>query len=240
VDRCVGYVRISQPDETIENQRIKIEEFAKAKGFELVGVFADVDVSGTVPPRERPQYKSMLGFCRINNVKTIVFYDLSRLARSVEEGLGELKRLLEEGFNVYFAGMDFLNYDMDPMMKKKVIMDFLWFAEMYVEDIKKRTTVAMERLRREGKLYHRPTILHYLALYLTGKNSFSQVSLGDIEMVKDHLRREFKNYFDLGVPWYRIHKIFLERYRDLYRRYPQAPKSYQSIVGILKKLKLER
>jgi len=234
--KCVGYIRISQPDETIENQRIKIEEFAKGKGFELVGVFADIDVSGTVPPRERLQYKSMLEFCKINNVKTIVFYDLSRLARSVEEGLSELKRLLEEGFNVYFSGMDFLNYDIDPMLKKKIIMDFLWFAEMYVEDIKRRTAVAMERLRREGKVYHRPTILHYLALYYSNKNSFAELTREDIERAKEHLRREFRHLVELKVPWYKVHKLFLERYVEMYRRYPQAPRSYHAVVGALKKV----
>ena len=232
--KCVGYVRISQPDETIENQKLKIEEFAKGKGFVLAGIFADVDVSGSVPPRERPQYRALLEFCRVNNIKTIVFYDLSRLARSVEEGLNELKRLLEEGFNVYFAGMDFLNYDVDPMMKKKMIMDFLWFAEMYVEDIRRRTAVGMERLRREGKVYHRPTVLHYLALYFSNKNSFAELTREDIEKAKEHLRREFGYLVELKVPWYRLHKLFLERYAELYRRLPKAPRSYQAIVKVLK------
>jgi len=233
--RAVGYVRVSQPDESIENQRIKIEEFAKGKGFVLAGIFADVDVSGTVPPRERPQYRAMLEFCRINSVKTIVFYDLSRLARSVEEGLSELKRLLEEGFNVYFSGMDFLNYDVDPMLKKKIIVDFLWFAEMYVEDIKRRTAVGMERLRREGKLYHRPALIHYVALYYSGKKGFSELTKEDVEKAKEHLRREFKHLIELKVPWYRLHKLFLERYADMYRRLPKAPRSYQAVVGMFKK-----
>ena len=235
--KSVGYVRISQPGENIENQKIKIEEFCRSKGFELVGIFGDVDVSGTIPPRERPQYRAMLEFCKLNNVKVIVFYDLSRLARNVEEGLNELKRLLDEGFNIYFSGMDFLNYDVDPMLKKKIIMDFLWFAEMYVEDIKKRTSIAMERLKREGRVYHRPTVLHYVALYLSGKSLFRELSREDIEKAKEHLKREFKQLIDLKVPWYKLHKLFIERYSELYRRYPQAPKSYQAIVSLLKKLK---
>ena len=234
--RAVAYLRVSQGDENVENQRMKITEFAKSKGIEVIGFFADIDVSGTVPPRERPQYMAMLEFCKLNNVKTIIFYDLSRLARSVEEGLEELKRLADEGFNFYFAGMDFLNYDLDPMMKKKIIMDFLWFAELYVEDIKKRTSVAMERLKREGKLYHRPTILHYLALYLSGKQRFTELSREDVEYAKDYLVKTFKPYIELGIPMYRIHKMFLERFADLYRRFPQAPRSYQAIVKVLKEV----
>lgn len=238
--KAVGYVRVSQKDENIENQKMKIAEFAKSKDLEIIGFFADVDVSGTVPPRKRPNYMSMLGFCKLNGVKTIIFYDLSRLARSVEEGLAELKRLTEEGFNFYFAGMDFLNYDLDPMMKKKIIMDFLWFAELYVEDIKKRTSVAMERLKKEGKLYHRPTIIHYLALYLSRKEKFSDLSKEDIEKAKKHLRDTFTVYVELKVPWYRIHKLFLERFADMYRRFPKAPKSYQAVTYALKNVILTR
>jgi len=234
--KAVGYVRISQKDENIENQRLKIVEFAKSKGFKVVGFFADIDVSGTIPPRERTHYRAMLEFCKLNGITTIIFYDLSRLARNVEEGLLELKRLAEEGFNFYFAGMDFLNYDLDPMMKKKLIMDFLWFAELYVEDIKKRTAVAMERLKREGKLYHRPTIIHYLALYLSRKERFTDLTREDVERAKEHLRKTFKIYIELGVPWYRIHKLFLERFTDLYRKFPQAPKSYQSVVKTIREV----
>jgi len=154
--KAVAYLRVSEEDETVENQRLAILDFAKRKGMEVVAWFTDDPVSGTVPPREREGYRAMLKFCRDNGIKTVIFYDLSRLARSVEEGLLELKRLTEEGFNFYFAGMEFLNYIDDPMLKKKIILDFLWFAELYVEDIRRRTKVAIERLKREGKLYHRP------------------------------------------------------------------------------------
>ena len=238
--KAVGYLRVSQADENVENQRIKIMDFARQRGIEVVGFFTDRDVSGTTPPRARSQYNAMLQFCRDNNIKTIIFYDLSRLARSVEEGLNELKRLAEEGFNFYFAGMDFLNYDLDPMMKKKVIMDFLWFAELYVEDVRRRTSAAMQRLRSEGKLYHRPTILHYLALHLSGKERFSDLSREDLERAEKHVKSMFEFHVKLGVPWYRIHKMFLERYAEVYHKFPKAPRSYQSIVPVLKKILCER
>lgn len=37
--------------------------------MQLAGFFADVNVSDTVPPRERPQYRAMLEFCQLNNIK---------------------------------------------------------------------------------------------------------------------------------------------------------------------------
>ena len=235
--RAVGYLRISQEDETVENQRIAIMDFAKRKGFTIVAWFMDEAVSGTVPPRQREGYKAMLKFCRDNNVKTIIFYDLSRLARSVEEGLEELKRLADEGFNFYFAGMDFLNYDLDPMMKKKIIMDFLWFAELYVEDVKKRTKQAMERLKKEGKLYHRPTLLHYIALYLSRKEDFNDLTKEDIERAKHKMIKYIGERKVQGLGLRKIHEQFLRDFRELYEDYPNAPRGFKAFYSMVRQLR---
>ncbi len=156
MERAVGYVRISQEDETPENQKLAIEKWAREHGLVIVGYFVDEAVSGAVPPRDRPKYKAMLEFTRDNQIKNIVFYDVSRLGRNLEETLYELKRLLEEGFNIYFVYPDFLNQINDPMMKKFVISMFAWFAELYRYDIIQRTKAGLERAKREGKKLGRP------------------------------------------------------------------------------------
>jgi len=154
--KAAAYIRISQEDETPENQRLAILEWASRQGLEVAGFFIDEAVSGAVPPRERPKYRAMLEFCRDNGVRNVIFYDISRLGRNLEETLYELKRLLEEGFNVYFVYPDFLNQINDPMMKKFVISMFAWFAELYRYDIIQRTKAGLERARREGKHIGRP------------------------------------------------------------------------------------
>jgi len=228
--RAVGYLRVSQEDETVENQRAVIAEFARRRGFEVVAYFKDEAVSGTVPPRQRDGYRAMLKFCRDNGVTTIIFYDLSRLARSVEEGLQELKRLADEGFDFYFAGMDFLNYDLDPMMKKKVIMDFLWFAELYVRDIAKRTSAALSRLRSEGRLYHRPTLLHYLALLASGKESFRHLTQDDLERAREEFRTYVSSRLAQRKTLKEIHQEFLRDFGLLYIKFPKAPRSYAAFL----------
>ena len=154
--KAVAYLRVSEEGENIANQKFAILEFAKKHGIEIVGFFPEEDVSGTLPPRERPKYRQMLDFIKDNDINLVLFYDLSRLARNLEEGLIELKRLAEEGINFKFVAQEFLDYIQDPMLKKKVISDFLWFAELYVEDIKRRTKEALRRLKKEGKKLGRP------------------------------------------------------------------------------------
>jgi len=69
----------------------------------------------------------------------------------LEETLYELKKLLEEGYNIYFVYPDFLNQLNDPMMKKFVIAIFTWFTELYRYDVIQRTRTGLERAKKEGK-----------------------------------------------------------------------------------------
>jgi len=95
--KALAYVRVSQEDESPENQIAKIKEWAEKNGVEIVSFYIDKDVSGSVPPRQRQQYNAMLNAARTLGIKLLLFYDLSRLSRSLEDGLTELKQLSEEG-----------------------------------------------------------------------------------------------------------------------------------------------
>jgi len=154
--KALAYVRVSRDDENPENQVQAIRRWAAEHGVEVLGFYIDVDVSGAVPPRERPQYRAMLEAARRLGIKLLLFYDLSRLARDLIEGLNELKRLTEEGFSYRFVAQEFLDYIEDPMMRLKVISDFLWFAQLYREDIRRRTKEGLKRVKEEGKRLGRP------------------------------------------------------------------------------------
>jgi DNA invertase Pin-like site-specific DNA recombinase len=154
--RALAYIRVSREYENPENQVNAIREWAEKNNVSIVSFYIDVDVSGATPPRERIQYRAMLEAARALDIKLLLFYDLSRLSRSLEEGLQELKRLTEEGFNYKFVAQEFLDYISDPILRKKVISDFLWFAELYREDIRRRTREALKRAKKEGKRIGRP------------------------------------------------------------------------------------
>ncbi len=154
--RALAYVRISREDEDPENQVQAIRRWADEHGVEVLGFYIDADVSGAVPPRERPQYRAMLEAAKRLGIKLLLFYDLSRLSRDLIEGLNELKRLTEEGFSYKFVAQEFLDYIDDPVMRLKVISDFLWFAQLYREDVRRRTREALKRLREQGKKLGRP------------------------------------------------------------------------------------
>jgi len=155
---CVAYIRISRENENLENQKLALLEFAKQNGLEIKAFFVDKDVSGVIPPREREGYKSMLKYCEDNNVKIILFYDISRLARNVEEGLKEIIRLEEEGYTIYTTDrlFELLNQIQYKSLRKLILSSFLAFAEFYREDVIRRTKEGLKRAKMQGKHLGRP------------------------------------------------------------------------------------
>ena len=192
--RAVAYIRVSQEDEDPENQKAVIQNYCKYNQLECF-FFIDIDVSGATEPRQRPQYRAMLDFARNNNIKLILFYDLSRLARSLENGLLELKRLTEEGFTFKFITQQFIDYIEDPMLRKKVISDFLWFAELYREDIRRRTKAALDRLKRQGvKLGRKAVPIPIDLVREYRRRGLSKKAIYELLKMKGYLRYEEKGF----------------------------------------------
>lgn len=231
--RAVAYIRVSQVDENPDNQKRAILEWAERNNVDVIGFFVDVDVSGGVPPRERPKYRAMIEFAKDSGINMILFYDLSRLSRSLEDGLLELRKLVEEGFEFKFVAQEFLDYIEDPMLRKKVISDFLWFAELYRKDVARRTAEALRRLMLENKVYYRPRLIHYIALWLSGKERFVQLTPEDIEKAKKYVRDVIGKYMEVKLPLTRIREILLKQLEPLYEKYGKAPKSMEAIKKLL-------
>jgi len=191
VERAVAYLRISRKDKNIENQKLAILEFAKQRGLEIVQFFVDV-CGSTLPPRQRPQYSAMLQFCKLNRIKTIVFYDPSKISRIIAEVLSEVMRLIMEGFNIYFV------------------------------------------TEYEEKVYHRPRLIHYVSLYLSGKTKFSELTQEDIEKAKDYVRRLFEKFVKAGATIDGMYREFLAEFAEMYSKFKTAPRSRASFRNLLR------
>jgi DNA invertase Pin-like site-specific DNA recombinase len=150
-------------DENIENQKMAIEDFAKKNGFELLGIFEDVGVSGGKPALERDGFVTMLKASEQLGVKTIIIFDISRLGRDFLDVILTLKYLEEKEFKVYFVNNPELN-DVNQykdsivgsVIRKFLIAILGFFAEMERAMIRERTKVALERAKRQGRPPGRP------------------------------------------------------------------------------------
>ena len=155
--KALAYVRVSQEGENPENQIHVIKKYAEENDIEVLKIFVDENTSGSITPREREAYKNMIDIAKKLDIKLILFYDLSRLSRNLEDGLLELKNLAEDNIEFKFVSQGFLDHIDDPLLRKKVISDFLWFAELYRADIIKRTKDALKRAKKDGKNLGRPS-----------------------------------------------------------------------------------
>jgi DNA invertase Pin-like site-specific DNA recombinase len=109
--RAVGYVRVSLEEEHPENQVIAIQEYCKREGIELVQVFQDVGVSGAIPALKRPGFRQMLDFCKQNNIRVIIVYDVTRLGRDALDTAKTVCELTANGFYIIFVADPELSLD---------------------------------------------------------------------------------------------------------------------------------
>ena len=100
--KAVIYVRVSSLGQVTkghgaESQAVRCAEYAKHKGYEIVRIFEDKAVSGSVI--DRPGMKQMLSYLRDHsgdNIRVIID-DISRLARGLEAHLALRAALNEAG-----------------------------------------------------------------------------------------------------------------------------------------------
>lgn len=97
--RVVGYVRISRAHDdstSIPRQREIITKTAEARGWDLVGIEEDIDVSASKTRLDRPGLHRVRDLLRHGEADAVVVWRLDRLARSVVD----FGTLLDEGIEV--------------------------------------------------------------------------------------------------------------------------------------------
>ena len=103
------YGRLSQDDgsqgdsNSIQNQRLMLEKFAKENGFTNTKFLCDDGVSGT--SFNRPAWNEIMSLVESNQVSTIIVKDLSRFARE-HLGAGQLLDFVFPDHDVRFIAMN--------------------------------------------------------------------------------------------------------------------------------------
>lgn len=148
------YGRLSQEDElkgdsnSIQNQRMLLEKYARENGFLNTRFMADDGYSGT--SFQRPSFQELLGMIENGEVETLIVKDLSRLGREY----------LQVGYytEIYFPqkGVRFIavNDGVDSLYSET--NDFTpmrnWFNELYAKDSSKKVRVVKRAQAERGEL----------------------------------------------------------------------------------------
>jgi len=151
MDKAVIYARVSVRGEDLNNQVENIKAWAAQNGYEIVGVFPDYAVTGVSDPFQRREFSNMISFCKNNNIRSILVWDLARFGRSLPEAVEALRKLLDQGYTVIFTRYN-LKADLNDIAGKVMIYTLLMAAELERDFMR----IRMEAAKKAGKLCHRP------------------------------------------------------------------------------------
>ncbi len=267
-----AYIRVSQEDENPENQWFAIKTFCEQNNLVCIKWEEPKGTSGAIDPFERPVFSQMWKSMLDNGIRKLIVVDIDRITRDAEHWKKFFRLAAEHGIEIVSLAdkdlVDALNKVVEQIKElkervsdKAVVREFIEYqieqverfidmyfrmraaaAEDYRRSVVEKTKTALQRLKAEGKVYHRPTIVHYLALLITGKKEPRELTREDIEQARE-IFCKFVNEIaskplegSLKEAW----REFATRYRLLYERFPKASRSYVAFLNTYKKMCRER
>lgn len=97
--KCVGYCRLSN-DSKVKNgyqrQMSEINHFADKKNY-LVSDFFTETISGTINMKERKITSDLIEYCKLNEIKSIMISDITRIGRTETVIMNSISYLLKNG-----------------------------------------------------------------------------------------------------------------------------------------------
>jgi putative DNA-invertase from lambdoid prophage Rac len=142
------YIRVSTAEQTVENQRIRLIEYAE-KYDAVFDIFEEVESTR----KTRPVKQALLSRLRKNEYSAVIVYKLDRWARSSTELILDTKELLDK--NVGFISLSD-NLDFSTAAGKLQFQILSAFAEFERELIRERTIEGLRRAKQQGKPTGRP------------------------------------------------------------------------------------
>lgn len=142
------YCRVSTAEQTTENQRIRLQEYATRNGFQYE-VIEEIESSR----KSRPKKAELLHRLRKKELDGVLIYKLDRWARSSYELLNEIEELHNKGI-LFISLTD--NIDLSTSTGKLQFQILSAFAEFERNLIRERTLEGLNRAKKQGKTLGRP------------------------------------------------------------------------------------
>ena len=153
--RAIIYARVSTEEQkrkgySIEAQIEACRAYAKAKGWEVVGVFEEPKSAKEGSIEKRKELQKALTFLEEGGSDILIVWRLDRLTRSIIDFQKMIERIgarissVEEGL------------DMSTSAGRFVANILVAFAQYERESIGERTKLGLQRAKKEGKRIGRP------------------------------------------------------------------------------------
>lgn len=144
------YCRVSTEEQTVENQKIILIEYAKRMGWEYE-IFEEQESTRKTRPIQWDLYNQLLK----KKYDGLLIYKFDRWARSTKELIEHIENLVSKGVAVY-SYME--NIDLSTSMGKAMLTIISAFAQLERDIIRERTLAGLKRAKAQGKVLGRPRI----------------------------------------------------------------------------------
>jgi len=202
--RCVAYIRVSTREQDEEVQRKAIEEFAKARGVEILKWYIDKGESGAKLFKDRPSASTLLQELDQLRPECVLAWSIDRLGRSMLDTMNVVLELESRGIRVITLKEEFLQM-LDPNIRKLILSILSWVAEYERKRIRER----QEEAWRAGKQKGRPckvtdeVILKYYREYVVNrrlsiKDMWKIMRADGIEISYSRLRQRIRELKEKG------------------------------------------
>ena len=148
--RVAIYCRVSTQEQTVENQKLALEQYANRMGWEYE-TFVETESSRKTRPIQWDLYNRLLK----KEFDGLLIYKFDRWARSTKELIEHIENLVSKNVAVY-SFME--NIDLSTSMGKAMLTIISAFAQLERDIIRERTMAGLARARAQGKTLGRPRI----------------------------------------------------------------------------------
>ncbi len=181
----IGYIRVSTEQQSMENQKHKLLEYAQNNKM-IIDEFIELEISS-----KKDQKKRLLDaiFEKLKSGDTFICTELSRLGRNMLEILNLIEKFNNASIKLIFTNQPELSTNKNEALSSLLLAIYGYFAQTEREIISQRTKQGLAAARASGKTLGRPK-------GVKNKNR-----------VLDPFKDEIKKYLDMGLMQTNILKI---------------------------------
>lgn len=155
IKRAAIYIRVSTDGQTVENQRLELEQAAERAGWEIVGIYDDNGVSGAKTREQREAFNRLCKDATRRQFDVVMSWSVDRLGRSLQDLVGFLSELHAVGVDLYLHQQ---GIDTTTPAGKAMFQMMGVFAEFERSMIQERVKAGLNRAKAQGKVLGRPKV----------------------------------------------------------------------------------
>ena len=151
--RAAIYIRVSTDGQTVDNQRLELEQAAERAGWEIVGIYDDNGVSGAKSREHREAFDRLCKDATRRKFDVVMAWSVDRLGRSLQDLIGFLSELHAVGVDLYLHQQ---GIDTTTPAGKAMFQMMGVFAEFERSMIQERVKSGLARAKKHGTKSGKP------------------------------------------------------------------------------------